>query len=222
MPVVGTHADALRLTVASVEVRHLTAVGTVPGVVIDAVAARNGEGTGRLRCDGNELQWQAPDSATWGDVEFVDVENDASYLLEDGEDRSKWIRVDVYPDYLPDGAAEVGVVLTDVRENGVSNDDVTASEAASGDVTTHTVTLENVGTVTLSQLRVWLDAAVSGLEISDDGASWVSPTSEAAALAFPDLAAGDSDTLHVRRTISAGADADAGVVNHLELSFSGL
>jgi len=222
MPVVGTHADALRLSVASAEVRHLTAVGTVPGVVIAAVAARNGEGTGRLRCDGDELQWQAPGSSTWGDVQFVDAVNDAEYLLEDGEDRNKWIRVDVYPDYLPDGAAEVGVTLTDVRENGISNDDVTASEAAAGDVTTHTVTVENVGTVTLSQIQVWLASGVTGLEISDDGSTWVSPASEASALALPDLAAGDTDTLHLRRTISASADSDAGVVNHLGLSFCGL
>jgi len=221
MPAVATHADALRLTLASVEVRHLVAVDSIPGVVIAAVAARNGEGSGRLRSDGDRLQWLAPGSATFGAVVYVDADNDGSYLVEDGEDRDKWVRVDVYPDYLPDGGAEVQVSLEHVRENGISHDDVTAGEASAGDVTTHTVSMENDGAAIQTQRKVWIDAAVSGLEISDDGAAWVSPTTEATALRFPDLGVGASDTLHLRRTIGAGASEEAGVVNHLHFSFCG-
>lgn len=222
MAIAAQHADALRLEVASVEVDHLTAVQTIPGVVITAAADRNGPGIGWLRSteDGTLLSWKAPESSNYGSGQPCDA--DGSYLLEDGDDVSKWVRCQVYVDFLSSQSIEARVFLADIYNNDTAHDDVTASEAAAGNVETWTLTMENAGTLILSFLKVWIDSAVSGLEISDDGASWVSPTTESTALEFPDLLPGATDTLHIRRTISAAADSDPDVLNHLHITFSGL
>jgi len=86
----------------------------------------------------------------------------------------------------------------------------------------YTVTLQNDSNVTLSRLVVWIDASTEGLKISDDGAAWVSPTTEAAGLSLPDLLPGATDTLHIRRTVAAGAASDPDVLNLLQFRFDGL
>ena len=221
MPEAYRHADALRLEVSTVEVQHLAAVGTVSGVALLLAAARNGEGTGRLRIEssGVQLSWQAPGSATFGDK--VNCAADGAYLLEDGEDSDKWIRVHVYADHLPEDTEEAKVYLRQVYSGGASDDDVTAAEASAGDVATYTITMENVSAVGLSALKVWLHADTDDIDISDDGAAWVSPTTEGTALDFPDLAAGATDVLHLRRTIGAASASDAGVIDKLHFSFLG-
>lgn len=222
MPLPAQHADALRLELDSVEVEHLVPIGTIPGVAVLAAAARNAPGSGTVRSsgDGSLLSWKAPGSSSFGpDVEAA---ADGDYLLEDGEDPSKWLRVQVWRQYLVPGAAEATVSLRDLYNNAAGHDDVTAAEAQAGDVETYTITMKNEGTLTLSQIKVWLDAATDDLEISENGSSWVNPTSEAAALEFPDLVAGGTDLLHLRRTITGGADPDPNVLNHLHLSFAGL
>lgn len=219
MPAVATHADALELSLSSVEIVHLTAVGTVSGIRILFVAARNGVGMGRIRNNGSLASWQAPGSSTWGD--WAEVGTDGNYILEDGEDRDKYVRVAVLNAYLSAGFNEQRVVLQDVYDNAVSHDDVTAGEATAGDVTTHNVIMTNVSTMGLSDLRVWLDAAVAGMEIND-GSGWVSPTTESAALVFGALAPAATDTLQLRRTIGAAAPSDPDVLNHLHFSWNGL
>jgi len=165
---VATRADALRLTLAGTEVTYLKAVGTVSGVKIDQVAGRCGPGTACLRSRGSggqQLSFKAPGSAQWG--MDVNAAGGGSYLLEDGEDVGKWLRVTVYVDYLREGD-ESRVLLQDGYNNGIGHDDVTYSEAESGDVADYTVTVKNESDRTVSKIKVWLDAAVSGLEISDD------------------------------------------------------
>jgi len=222
MPEAYRHADALRLEVVTVEVQHLAAVGTVSGVALLLAAARNGEGTGRLRIDsgGVQLSWQAPGSDTFGDK--VNCTVDGEYLLEDGEDRDKWIRVQVYADHLPEDTEEAQVYLLQVYGGGVSDDDVTAVEASAGDVAVYMILMKNISAVGLSALKVWLHADTADIEISDSAiAGWVSPTTEETALDFPDLAAGDDDTLYLRRTIAASSASDAGVIDKLHFSFLG-
>ena len=139
-----------------------------------------------------------------------------------GEDLGKWLRVEVSAAYLCACPTEAEICLADVYGNAIAHDDVIAAEAAAGSVETYTITMVNDGDLILSQIKVWLDAATDDLEISDDGASWVSPTTEATALEFPDLAPGSEDTLHLRRTIAAASEADPAVLNHLHIGFSGL
>ncbi len=221
MPSEATHADCLHVESASVDVQMLCAVGMIPGVAMLFAAGRNGPGAGRLRYDGDgTLQYKAPGSATWGIP--VPVPADGNYVVEDGDDQSCYLRVAVYVAHLAATHCEARILLGDVYENEISHDDVTAAEASAGDVTSYSVTLYNAGLRVLSQIKVWIDASVSGLKISDDDATWVNPTSEATALELPDLAAGASDTLYIQRTIGAASGEDVGVLNHVHISFCGL
>lgn len=222
MPLAAHHADALRLEVSSVEIQQFATVHTIPGVVILLVAARNGPGQGRIRStgDGTLLSWRAPDSSTFGTP--LDCSADGTYVLEDGEDPDKYIRIQVYADYLTPGPIESRVYLDDLYDNGAVDDDVTAEEAAAGDVATYTITLENASGYILSGIVVWLAYPSEDLEISDDGAAWVSPTDEESGLAFPDLPVGGTDVLHLRRTIAAGASSESSVLNLFHIGFDGL
>ena len=222
MPYPASKADALRIEISSTEVRHLAALGTIAGVAVLAVAAKNGPGSGRLRNVGGNLGWRAPGSATFGPD--VNVTADGIWLLCDGEDVGCWIRVQVYFDNLAGEEAEV--LLRDRHSSGssddtIGSDDVSAAEASAGDIETFTVELRNDSQVILSQVIAWLDAATADLEISDDGAAWVSPTTEGAGLSLADIPAAGSITLHFRRTIGAASSSDPDVLNHIHLSFSG-
>jgi hypothetical protein len=221
MPAVGTRADSLRLKVDSTEIEQLARIGTIPGVVVERAAARNGPGYGRLRSTilGRHLRWQAPGSTSFGQP--IDVSLGGDFLVEDGDDPNKFLRLTVTLCHLF-GPTESRVLLGDLYENEVGHDDVLADEAAAGDVTIYSITLENANNVVLSHLKAWLDAATENLEISDDQISWVAPTSEAAALKLPDLGAGASDVLYLRRTIGAGTDCDPDVLTHLHFSFCAL
>jgi len=222
MPHANLAADSLEIIRDAAEVRPLTLVGTVPGVAPLLAAAKNGPGAGRLRYDptAGAVQYKAPDSSTWGPIQKTEA--DADYLLLDGDDRDAWLRVSVYRDHLPAGPAEARVLLADRWGNGVSLADVTAEEAAAGDVSTWTLTLTHQGTHTIENLVVWLDAAHAGLELSSDGVAYSSPTTEGTALALADLSPGDSLTLYLRRTIAAAAAADPDVLDLLHFRFDAL
>lgn len=222
MPLAATHADELRFESLSVELTHLRAVGTIPGVAVLAVAAANGPGVGQIRSvgDGTRLTWLAPGSAVFGTP--VSVSADGLYLLEDGEDRNKWCRVQVFNAHLTPGPDQASVYMRGDHNTALADADVTDAQALAGDVSVFTVSMANHGNVVLSHLAVWIDPAVSGLEISDDGVVWVAPTTESAALAFPDLVPGGSHTLHLRRTITAASPSATDVLNHIHARYDGL
>lgn len=219
MPAPASHADALRITVSGVEVQHLRVAGTVPGVVPLLAAGRNGPGQGRLRTSaaGDALAWRAPGSATWG--AWCSVPADGDYLLLDGDDLDCWLRVEVHTAYLV-GSAEAIVALADRWTNAVAQADVTAAEAAAGDVLEYALTLTNAGTQTLDVVA-WLDATTAALELSADGVSWSAPTDEASAVALGTLAPAATATLHLRRTIAAAADSDPDILNLIHLAALG-
>ena len=222
MAAVATQADSLRLSVSGVEVKHLGCVGAVPGVAPLLAAARNGPGSGDLKTegDGTWILWRAPGSSSYGTP--VALSGDGAYLLEDGDDRDAWLRVQAYTSYLLPAGAAGRVLLGDVYAGGTTDDDVAAGEATAGSVTTYTITLRNDSAMRLGRLVAWLDAATAGIEISDDGVAWVNPTSEATGLELPDLGPGATDTLHLRRTIAALADSDPEVLDVFHVAFDGL
>jgi len=222
MPVAATRADALRLKVGGQEVRSLTPVGTVAGVAVRAVAGRGGGGTGHLRSrgDGTELSWKAPGSSSYGDP--VACGTDGTYLLEDGDDRHKWARVQVYTSYLVGGGQEAAVLLGEMWNNGVGSDDVSAAEATSGDVETYELAVKNDGPMGVLDVKCWL-VSTAGLEVSKDGANWCAPDAEdhADVLVWDSIASGAQETLHVRRTIGAEAAYDPDVLNRVALAWDG-
>jgi hypothetical protein len=211
--------DALEFTIDDVEIGQLVAVGTIPGVFVTYAAGANGKGTGYLASsgDGTRLAWKAPGSSCFGPD--VQVGTDGSYLLEDELDRGKYVRVWVVTAFLQETPTQAEVYLDDIYNNGIGHDDVTAAEASAGDVVTYTLTMENKSAKVLWTPRFWLHSDTDNLEIGDDGVAWVSPTTESTALELPDLAAGGTDILHVRRTIAASSDCDPRVSNRIEYSF---
>ena len=213
--------DSLRIEASAVEVPHLYSIGSIPGVIPLLASASNGPGSGLLSSssDGKTLHWRAPGSLLSGIG--VRCATDGNYLLHDGDDRNKWLRVQVDVSEMEGGGRGVGVALTDIYNNPVGSDDITSGQAAAGNVETYTLTLENQSNSTLSQLTVWIDSSVTGIEIADDGATWVSPKSETTGLILPDLVPGGTDTLHIRRTITAGAIADGHVLTYLHTKYRG-
>lgn len=206
-------------------IEHLRGVGALPGIRVLFVAARNGPGTGRLKTSaaGTKLQWGPPQPVLGpiGTARFgpaVDISSDGEYLIPGG-DADSYVRVQVDTAYVSTTSIEADVAIADRYENGVASDDVTAAEASAGDVSTYTIELTNVSLLDSDDVRIWIDVAVTGIEISDDGKVWVAPTTEATALVLGTIFAGASQTLHVRRTILAGASSNAEVLVRLRMTF---
>jgi hypothetical protein len=219
--VAGSRGDALRLQVGASNVQHLALIGTIRGVTPLAVAGRCGEGTGSIRSFGSpprRFAFRAPGSSTWG--EEVTVGSTGDYLLEDGDDTNKWLRVRIDLAWLADVPAEARVFLRD-RYNELGPDDVTSSEASAGSVETLTVTCANVGSHRLASLKAWLEVGVSGIELSPDNVAWSAPTSEGAGVALGNVEAGLTVPLYLRRTITAGAASAAKVLNQINFSWEG-
>jgi hypothetical protein len=219
MPAVATRADAIRLEVAGVTSQMLHAVGAAEGVVVEFASGRNGVGTGYLATGpaGTTLAWKAPGSSTYGT--YVDVSAGGSFLLEDGADADKCVRVTVTASRLPTSASESRVLLGDRYNNDVASDDITSGQATAGVVETYTLSAQNDSFEGVPFCHVWVDAAISGLEVSPDGVTWSTPTDEAASIEIGPIAAGAAATLHVRLTISPGATYDPDILTHLHLAY---
>ena len=117
---------------------------------------------------------------------------------------------------------EARVFLADRYANGIGHDDVTAGEAAAGDVAEYELTVANDSSDTVCNILAWLDASAEGsayLELSDDGVSWSSPTTEPTGVALGNIVAAGSATLYARRTIPAAEPFDPAVLTHLHFGF---
>jgi hypothetical protein len=177
--------------------------GTLPGVRFLDLGGRNGVGIGRLEMPvARFLSWRAPGSATAGTA--IDVSAGGTFLLRDGSDADKWIEIEVTAAYLPTGPAEAAVELSEQLNNAVASDDVSAAEAAAGDIETYELVLANRSNSEAPDVTLWLDGPTSRrIEISDDGIDWSAPLTEAAGLTVT-LPAGGTVTMYLRRTIAAG------------------
>ena len=240
MGTIGTLADQLNIKIGSTEVQHLVATGALPGTTILFAAAKNGTGKGRLRIDAAGLiSWRAPGSATFGTGQTGVT---GTWLLRDGEEQGKWVRLQIWEDYLPVSPQEADVLLTNIYGE-IAGDDCAAAQAAAGQVVTTTVILENVSTYTLTGLKVWLEGggvvggfrdllswlwkrpsrgSMSAIEISDDNITFVTPWNEADGLILSSIAAGKTITLYVRRTVTAGSSYDPAMAVELQVGFTGI
>jgi hypothetical protein len=202
------NADILHIESASVDVQQLTAVGAVPGVAPLLAAARNGPGVGQLLSgsDGRSIAWRAPGSDIFGPPVFCVP--DGVYDLLDGEDSDKFIRVDVYGDHAAAGS-QAQILLTDVYNNALAGSDVTAAEAAAGNVAAWSVTLRNAGLEAIAAVRAWLDAASDpAVSLSPDGSTWSQPDNDADGVTIGSLAASQSATLYLQRMLVANSPFD--------------
>lgn len=222
MPLPRTRSDGLTYDTGAGEIQSLSPLGTIPGVVILHVSGANGVGTGFLRSEGTGgmlLSWKAPGSAVYGAP--VNITANADYLLEDGEDRSKWIRIEGHFTLLGP-VIEQRIYLADVYDNQLVSRDVTRLEAFLGHVLLYTIDFTNLSNRIIRRIAFWIDPAVVDLEISHNGSTWVTPTTPATALqAWSPMAPVGSIALHLRRTISAGSPSDTDVLNQIHCHFYG-
>jgi len=231
MPAANVHGDGLHLQLSGADVNFLAATCRMPGIIVLAAAARNGPGTGRIfavTVGGNsgQLSWQAPGSPLAGAI--VDCAIDGGYLLEDGADPSRWIRVSVYNAYLS-ATGNGAVMLADTYNSlgQIGGDDVTAANASSGVAETTTFTLKNLTPSIITGVKLWLDSTVAGfasLSVSSDGANYYQPASAAdpAALTWSSIAGGASVNLYVKRTIAANSVYNPRVLNAINFSWNGV
>lgn len=213
-------ADGLAVTVSGADVTSFEWYGAIPGVQIIAIAGRNGTGFGRLRSeiDGSWLAWRAPGSVSFGPA--VQATADGELVLIDGDDRDKWVWVRVYFDHLPGFASSREITISDKFGNTLGGADVSASDASAGLTTSVAFTLTNVSPWSLHHVRAWVDPEMVAVNISDDGAAWVSPTTDAASLLLSSrLASGGSVVLYSQRVIGAGAYFAARTLLGLHLAF---
>ncbi len=223
MPEPFTRSDSIqfRENGTANEVQHLTTVGTIPGVVVVEAAARNMPGAGRLKSfgDGARLAWRAPGSQTYGTPELVTA--DRLMQLEDGEDDTKYVRVQVHRNWLASEPTEANVYLSDRYENPPGHDDVTAAEATTGNVMTYILDIANVSLSIVSDFDIWLEPDTPfHLAISPEGSNWITPTTQAQALRMPDLLVGKTTHLHVRRTVVAGEPSDPRILTWIRTMFN--
>lgn len=218
----GTRNDGLRLQLAASDVASLRAVGTLAGVVILAVAARNGPGQGILIASAAGISWQAPHGLAGAPQPIT---ADGSYLLEDGADPSRWIRIQAYAAYLP----QSGNALVSLGDQyaGVGIDDVSAANATAGIIETTQFSIKNMTANAITGVTLWIDATGNGygtVSISSDGANFFKPLSQGDpnVLTWASIAPAASANLWVKRTIGAGAASNAGLLNLLQYAWNGV
>lgn len=212
-------ADLLTIAdVSIVEVKHLAAIGTLPGVRVLLAAGGNGPGTGYLHYDPTlGLAWRAPGASLPGPWRDISAGN-GTYVVE-GADRAAFLRVQVYETYLPPEADATPVYLGDLFQNAAGDVDVSPAAAAAGDVRTRYFRLQNNADRHIHQVKAWLDAGVEHIEISPDNVTYTAPTTEAAALSLGDVAPGAELLLYFKRTIPAGHGEEPALLNLFHFTF---
>lgn len=216
----GIHSDGLRLQLAASDVNFMRAVGSIAGVVVLVASANNGPGVGQILVStGGLIAWQAPGSLSPGVPQPCSA--DGTYMLEDGADRAKWIRISVTAAWLAEGGA-APVYITD-SFNAFGPDDVSAANALAGITESITFALKNMTPLVINTVRAWLDPAVAHVTISSDGTNYYDPTSETDAhvLAWATIAPGAAVNLYLRRTIAAASASNPEVLNLMQLAWNG-
>lgn len=218
MPLIATRSDALRFEISGVEVQTLSAIGTIPGVMIKQVSALNAIGVGMIKSsgDGTKITWRAPGSNHYGTPIYAAT--DGEYLIEDGDSIGKFLRIEMRTAYLKPRAMQSRVFLKEVYLNGFGQDDIT-SDPVQFLLKSRAVTMKNHSTHTLKKIVVWVDRS-SGVAIGKTQlGSFTRPTREETGLSFSDLAAGGTASLWMRQTISANEPADPKILDHIHARY---
>jgi hypothetical protein len=218
----ATANDSVRLQLSGSDVVSMRVAGALPGVVVLFASAQNGVGEGILSASAGGLSWQAPFSEQPGAT--VPIPTDGVYMLEDNLNPSAWVRVQAYVDYLPtSGAATIEIGDSYSPAALVAGGDVSATQAAAGQVVTTEYALTNVSAAGVTALTLWIDPFTTGITVSSDGTNFYDPTSQSDpnALVWATLAAGASVNVWVRRTIAADSAFNPQVLNVLDWAWMG-
>jgi hypothetical protein len=203
MPSWSTRADALRIVYQPGVFDRLTGflkcVGTIPGVAPIAAAGLCGGGIAAIAShnDGMDLCFRAPDSGTFGAL--VRCDSDGDYMLEDGEDKNKWLRIKSRAAFLSPTPQQARVFLK-------IEDGEMVTEKAPSTVTSLNLQLQNVSSQTLENVRVWCPTPdttfnLTGLDVA--------AADEASSLLVGALAVGGVKDLGMKLTVLVGADPAA-------------
>jgi hypothetical protein len=197
----------------------LTAIGAVAGVAVSYASPDNATDSGYqwagwLQSTGTHLKWKAPGSETYGAA--VSVAAGGTFTLRDGTRPNAYVTVEVYPAFLSPETQRV--LLQDLYTTAVAPSDVTAEQAAAGHVLEYRLRLVNTGYLPLTAATVWLDPQTTLIEISDDGSTWVAPTTEATGLVLGGMEPDQQTIVHVRRTVASGATPEPFLLTALHAS----
>jgi len=220
MPMPATHGDALRIQQSSADLLSMKTVGTLAGIVVLCAAARNGPGLGFLESTPDGITWTAPGSSTPGQPQ--DAWAGGTFLIEDGEDASKWLRVQTYAGYLPTSSAQQITILD--AYNALGPTDVSAANASAGITETNQYQLKNVSANTITSVLLWIDAAVIDISVSQDGTNYYTPTSnvDAHVMSWASIASGATVTLWVKRIIPSSSTFDPSILNLFQYQWNGI
>jgi len=213
--------DSLIFQISAAEVKPLAAVGTVSGVAISFVSGSVGPGSALLAYTNNltALRFRAPGSASFG--EYVEVSGGGDYIVADGENRSKYIRVTVTPAKLPESDSQSLVFIQEMNDNSAGGTPATAAQAAAGQVLDYFIDIYNQSNFPAQAIVAWIDPlAGSEFQISNDNATWVSPKTEAVGISIANIAPAGTGVLYIRRTIAAGAAADPDLLSVFRCSYT--
>lgn len=176
MPDEKTHADGLRLYLtgadsdggaqtdpdaslgkyrSSSEVSQLgiTVTNPISNVTIAHAAGINGTGNGSMTATGtSELKWTPP-GGTQG--AGVTIANGETKILEGGTDTDKYIRVSRTS--ADDLTGTATVTLAEVNNNVLGYDDVSSSEASSGDTEYRCFAIKNETAGNITSIKFWLN-----------------------------------------------------------------
>jgi hypothetical protein len=232
--IVYTGADQLRFEgVHDAEHFGLYTFGTVPGVSVTLASENNGPGIGHLRYRQGSLSWKAPGSATFGPDQNVAAGGE--WIVVDGDDGNKFLRVSAFPAFLPvsDTSAAVRMkVRPGVWVVPTAFLVVNGGRVRTAGVPPYTAQgyqrLYNRSTSTnLTNVRAWLEAGAGFndyLTISDSASGpWVAPVTELTGLALAAIPKGNTSpvSLHWQIDVPGGEPPSAAHPIVVNLSWDG-
>lgn len=212
-----TRGDALRLVyqpgVFDILTGFLKCVGTIPGVAPIAAAGICGEGLAAIAShdDGTALCFRAPGSQTFGPTVAAGVDGD--YLLEDGEDKNKWLRVKARAAFLSPTPQEARVFLR------IEDSEMVPGATIGGAVNLN-LQLQNVSSKKVENVRVW--SPTSGVTFNVFGAGDIVAASEATSFLIGAMLAGGVQDLGMILTVPGGTSPNPAAPAELRAKWDSL
>lgn len=230
MPEPGRQIDAVRWLNSSTPGDYrqsMHALCNMPGVVIEDASCNNGRGTGRMKYTtaGNGqglLSYKAPGSNNFSAFQAVTHLLDGqSWVLNDGSDPNKWLRVRIDVSELPAQSREERISF-ELRHGSVV-DTLLGTDATVPDSDSGTVWLQNISGLYIFNVRSWLQPfSLYAIRKSAPDA-FVTVTTEATSIQIADqVAPAAVFSMQWTRTIPGGAFGQYFLEGHMNLRWDSL